>query len=150
MVFNGIRNKLIFVKWTKHWPGAPQRRVTGQRLQDCASPCQHNRLQTTRHASSRKHLLHRSATGWRCLPAVESDTAHALSRPSTQLREMLCTGSQHMLVLSSTAISRYYNCCTDRSTRPGNYGCFLRVRASARNNPLQVTYCFWREAVGQA
>jgi hypothetical protein len=27
-----------------------------------------------------------------------------------------------MLVLSSTVASLYYNCCTDGSTSPGNYG----------------------------
>jgi hypothetical protein len=31
-----------------------------------------------------------------------------------------------MLVLSSTVASRYYNCCTDGSTSPGNYG-YLRI-----------------------
>jgi hypothetical protein len=30
--------------------------------------------------------------------------------------------SRDMLVLSSTVASRYYNCCTDSSTSPGNYG----------------------------
>jgi uncharacterized membrane protein len=33
--------------------------------------------------------------------------------------------SQYMLVLTSTVASRYYNCCTDGSTSPGNYECPL-------------------------
>jgi hypothetical protein len=32
---------------------------------------------------------------------------------SIELREILYTDSQGMLVLSSTVVSRYYNCCTD-------------------------------------
>jgi hypothetical protein len=47
---------------------------------------------------------------------------------STQLREILNTGSQDMLVLSSTVASCYYNCVTYGSTRPGNYGCPLYTR----------------------
>jgi hypothetical protein len=43
-------------------------------------------------------------------------------RTSTQLRQSLNIDSQGMLVLSSTVASRYYNCCTDGSTSPGNYG----------------------------
>jgi hypothetical protein len=41
---------------------------------------------------------------------------------STQLREILYTDSQDILVLSYTVASRYYNFCTDVSTRSGNYG----------------------------
>jgi hypothetical protein len=41
---------------------------------------------------------------------------------STQIREILYTDSQDMLVLSSTVAVRYYNCCTDGNTSPGNYG----------------------------
>jgi hypothetical protein len=44
---------------------------------------------------------------------------------STQLREILYTDSQDMLVLSSTVVSRYYNCCADGSISPGNYGYLL-------------------------
>jgi hypothetical protein len=40
---------------------------------------------------------------------------------STQLREILYTDSQDMLVLSSAVVSRYNKCCTDGSTSPGNY-----------------------------
>jgi hypothetical protein len=36
----------------------------------------------------------------------------------TQLREILYTISQDMLVQPSTVVSRYYNCCTDGSTSP--------------------------------
>jgi hypothetical protein len=39
----------------------------------------------------------------------------------TQLREILYTDSQDMLVLSSIVTSRYYS-CTDGSTSPGSYG----------------------------
>jgi hypothetical protein len=35
---------------------------------------------------------------------------------------MLYTDSQDMPVLSSAVASRYYNCCTDGGTSPGNYG----------------------------
>jgi hypothetical protein len=41
---------------------------------------------------------------------------------STQLRKILYTDSKDMLILSSTVASRYYNCCTDGSFSPGNYG----------------------------
>jgi hypothetical protein len=41
---------------------------------------------------------------------------------SNQLGEILYTDSQDMLALSSTVASHYYNCCTDGSTSPGNYG----------------------------
>jgi hypothetical protein len=34
----------------------------------------------------------------------------------------LYTDSQAMLVPSFSIASRYYNCCTDGSTGPGNYG----------------------------
>jgi hypothetical protein len=44
---------------------------------------------------------------------------------STQLCEILYTDSQDMLVLSSTVASRYFNCYTDGSTHPGNYGYHL-------------------------
>jgi hypothetical protein len=40
----------------------------------------------------------------------------------TQLREILYTDFQDMLVLLSTVAARYYNCCTDGSTSSGNYG----------------------------
>jgi hypothetical protein len=40
---------------------------------------------------------------------------------SPQLREILYTDSQDMLVLSSTVASCYYNCCTYGSTSPENY-----------------------------
>jgi hypothetical protein len=43
----------------------------------------------------------------------------------TQLRDILYTDSQDMLVLSSAVASRYYNCCTDGSTSPGNYGYYF-------------------------
>jgi hypothetical protein len=36
---------------------------------------------------------------------------------ATQLRKMLYTVSQDMLVLSSTDASSYYNCCTDGSVQ---------------------------------
>jgi hypothetical protein len=39
-------------------------------------------------------------------------------------------GSKNMLVLLSTVASRYYNCCTDSSTTPGNYGYILVIRYS--------------------
>jgi hypothetical protein len=42
-------------------------------------------------------------------------------RTSTQLREILYTDFQDMLVLSPTGTSRYYNCCKDGSTSAGNY-----------------------------
>jgi hypothetical protein len=44
---------------------------------------------------------------------------------STQLCEIVYTDSQDMLVLSSTVALCYYNCCTDSSTNPGNYGYHL-------------------------
>jgi hypothetical protein len=40
----------------------------------------------------------------------------------TQLCEILYTDSQDMLVLPSNVASCYYNCCTDGSTSPRNYG----------------------------
>jgi hypothetical protein len=43
---------------------------------------------------------------------------------STQLREILYTDSHYMLVLSSFVPSSYYECCSDGSTSPGNYGCW--------------------------
>jgi hypothetical protein len=46
---------------------------------------------------------------------------------STQLREILYTVSEDMLLVSSTVASRYYNCYTDGSTCPRNYGCPLIV-----------------------
>jgi hypothetical protein len=41
---------------------------------------------------------------------------------STELKKILDTRSQDMLVLSSTVASRYYNCWIDGSTSPRNYG----------------------------
>jgi hypothetical protein len=41
---------------------------------------------------------------------------------SIQLHVILDTDSKDMLVLSSTVVSCYYNCCTDGSTSPINYG----------------------------
>jgi hypothetical protein len=38
------------------------------------------------------------------------------------MRELLSIHSKHMLVLSFTVASHYYNCYTDGSTNPGNYG----------------------------
>jgi hypothetical protein len=38
------------------------------------------------------------------------------------MREIVYTDSQDMLVLTSIVAWRYYNCCTDSSTNPGNYG----------------------------
>jgi hypothetical protein len=35
---------------------------------------------------------------------------------------MLYIDFQNMLVLTFTVASRYYNCCTDGGTNPGNYG----------------------------
>jgi hypothetical protein len=43
-------------------------------------------------------------------------------RTSTQLREILYSGSQDMVVLSTTVASRYYNFCTDGSASTENYG----------------------------
>jgi hypothetical protein len=40
----------------------------------------------------------------------------------TQLREILYTDSQNMLVLSSDVAPRYYSYRTDGSISPGNYG----------------------------
>jgi hypothetical protein len=40
---------------------------------------------------------------------------------SIQLHEIVYTDSQDILVLSSTIALRYYNCCTDGNTSPGNY-----------------------------
>jgi hypothetical protein len=39
---------------------------------------------------------------------------------SAQLREILYTDWQDVLVVSSSIASRYYYCCRDGSTRPGN------------------------------
>jgi hypothetical protein len=44
------------------------------------------------------------------------------SNTSTQLREILYTDSQDILVLMFTVSLRYYNCCTDDSTSPENCG----------------------------
>jgi hypothetical protein len=41
---------------------------------------------------------------------------------STQLREVSYTDSQDMLLLSSTVVSRYNNCCTGDGTNPEKYG----------------------------
>jgi hypothetical protein len=40
----------------------------------------------------------------------------------TQLREILYTDSQDLLVLIRIVASRYHYCCVDGSTSPGNYG----------------------------
>jgi hypothetical protein len=40
----------------------------------------------------------------------------------THLHEIFYTDSQVTLVLSSAVASRYYNCSTDGSTSPRNYG----------------------------
>jgi hypothetical protein len=40
----------------------------------------------------------------------------------TKLSKMLYTVSQDMRELSSAVIFSYYNCCTDVSNSPGNYG----------------------------
>jgi hypothetical protein len=40
----------------------------------------------------------------------------------TQLREIVYTDSQDMLVLSYSVASHYYNCCTDGNTNPVSYG----------------------------
>jgi hypothetical protein len=44
---------------------------------------------------------------------------------STQLREILCTDSQGILVLLFIVASHYCNCCIDGSTSPENYGYHL-------------------------
>jgi hypothetical protein len=44
---------------------------------------------------------------------------------STQLHKILYTDFQDMLVISSIVSLCYYNCCTDGSTSPGNYGCLF-------------------------
>jgi hypothetical protein len=44
---------------------------------------------------------------------------------ATQLCDILYSNSQDMLVLSSTILSPCYDCCTDGSTSPGNYGYHL-------------------------
>jgi hypothetical protein len=51
---------------------------------------------------------------------------------STQLREMLYTNSQDMIVLSTTVASRYYNCCTNGSSSPGNCGHNARIHTPVR------------------
>jgi hypothetical protein len=61
---------------------------------------------------------------------------------STYLHEILCTDSQDMLVLSSTVASRYYNCCTDGSTSPGNYGYPLVVGNDSAADSLIFTCLF--------
>jgi hypothetical protein len=40
---------------------------------------------------------------------------------SVRCRDATASASQDMLVLSSTAASRFCNCCTDGRTSPGNY-----------------------------
>jgi hypothetical protein len=42
---------------------------------------------------------------------------------SSQLRKISYTDFQDMQVLSFAFALRYYNCCKDDSTSPGNYGC---------------------------
>jgi hypothetical protein len=64
-----------------------------------------------------------------------------LSSPVVTLREILYTDSQDMLVLSSTVVSRYYNCCTDSSTSLGNYGYPSNSLDLSREQiPLQVLH----------
>jgi hypothetical protein len=46
---------------------------------------------------------------------------------STQPRDILNTDSQDMLVVSCTVACHVYNCCTDSSTCPANYGYFLAL-----------------------
>jgi hypothetical protein len=54
---------------------------------------------------------------------------HKKISTSTQLREILYTDSQDMLVLSYIIARCYWSCCTDRSTSPGNYGYpFLHIK----------------------
>jgi hypothetical protein len=44
---------------------------------------------------------------------------------STQLHQTLYADSQDVLVLLFTVALRYYSCCTDGSTSPGNYGLYF-------------------------
>jgi hypothetical protein len=52
---------------------------------------------------------------------VRPDTQYTISTP-TQLSEMVYTDSQDSLVLSSTILLHYYDCCTDGSTSSRNSG----------------------------
>jgi hypothetical protein len=64
---------------------------------------------------------------WCTLAVPLSDPLQNHIRPDTtsmQTCVILYTDSQDMLVLTSTVAS-HYNCCTDGSTSPGNYGYHL-------------------------
>jgi hypothetical protein len=56
---------------------------------------------------------------------MRPDTRFQINRSKKSARpsscEILYTDSQNMLVLSTTIASRYYKCCTEYSTSPGNY-----------------------------
>jgi hypothetical protein len=77
-------------------------------------------------------------------------------RTSTELREILYTDFQDMLVLSSIVALRYYKCCTDGSTSAGNYGWHLTIYRSShlcglifrcrRNLCMKITFEFSPES----
>jgi hypothetical protein len=55
-----------------------------------------------------------SKVGQQCLDVC---VLFNVTRLALRIFHMQCT-----VLLSSTVLSRYYNCCTDDSTSPGNYG----------------------------
>jgi hypothetical protein len=61
----------------------------------------------------------------RIRPDTRLQIKERINSTFTQRREILYTDSQDVLVLSSTFALRCYNCCTDKSTSPGNYGYHL-------------------------
>jgi hypothetical protein len=64
---------------------------------------------------------------------------------SNQFREILNTDSQDMLVLLSTVVSSYNNCCTDGSTSPRNYGyplVYFYLQDVSSHGILKITV-FW-------
>jgi hypothetical protein len=72
---------------------------------------------------------------------------------STQLREILYTESQDMLILSSTVASRYYKCCIEGSTSPGNYRSpsyvyFPNIPATEDNLYFFILFCLFTTCFG--
>jgi hypothetical protein len=66
-------------------------------------------------------LLLTSCQQW-CLARHTTPSKDVKISTPTQLHEIVYSYSQDMLVLSFVAAWRYYNCCADGSTSPGNYG----------------------------
>jgi hypothetical protein len=54
------------------------------------------------------------------------------------MHEILYTSFQATLLLPSAVSSRYYNCCRDGSTSPGNYGYDVEVESEV---VIYILFC---------